>query len=93
MLADEEREDIKDRLDAVMESVLQTREERGYVPDRDEDKIAKILMKWEKSSYDEYQRLIESRQQFADPIKYQPTASRSETLKMFPQINRFRTQK
>jgi NADH:ubiquinone oxidoreductase subunit E len=75
-----------ERFDSIMESVLQLREERGYVPPRDEEKIAEILQKWEKSSVEEHKLLVESIQYFASTVRYQPAARNSNSLKQFPQI-------
>ena len=39
------------RFDSIMAAVMKKREDRGFnIPDRDEDKIAEILDKWEKSA-------------------------------------------
>ncbi len=47
------KEDIK-RFDSIMSAVLQRREDRGFdVPDRDEDKIAEIFAKWDRSAKEE----------------------------------------
>lgn len=71
-----------EKLDSMMESVLQLREERGYMPNRDEDKIAEILQKWEASSAEQHRLLIESQRQFTDKPKYQRAANQSDTLKI-----------
>lgn len=82
-----------ERFDSIMELVLQLRKERGSMPPRDETKIAEILQKWEKSAAEQHKLLLDSEQQFANPIKYQPAATRSDNLKMFPQMNKWRTPK
>lgn len=54
------KEDIE-RFDSIMAAVMQKREARGFdVPDRDENKIAEILEKWDRSTADEHARWIDS---------------------------------
>lgn len=83
------KSDVK-RLDSLMESVLQRRKERESTPERLEDKIYEILSNWEQSSAEQRRLLIESEGQFANPIRYQPAASRSENLKKFPKMSPWR---
>jgi hypothetical protein len=75
-----------ERLDSIMGSVLQLREERGYVPPRDEEKIAEILHKWNLSADEQHKLLVESKQQFAAKVRHQVAANKSEKLKEFPSI-------
>lgn len=86
-------ESDNERLDSIMDAVLQLREERGYPPPRDEDRIAEILQRCEKSAAEERQQLVESEQQFARPVRPQTSAVDSEGLKSFPQMDRWRGQK
>lgn len=54
------KKDIE-RLDSIMAAVMQKREARGFdLPDRDENKIAEILEKWERSTADEHARWADS---------------------------------
>lgn len=81
-----------ERMDSIMESVLQLREERGYMPTRDEDKIAEILQRAEKSASAEHQRLLDSELQFVSVNRHQIAVKNSDNLKSFPQVDRWRGQ-
>jgi hypothetical protein len=86
MLTEAERKELETKLDSIIKSVLQLREDRGYMPPRDEDKIAEILQRWDNSAAEEHRRLIESEEQFAVPVKKQLAARLSENLRKVPQI-------
>ena len=79
-----------DRFDSIMERILQRREERESIPDRNEDRIAEILYEAEKAAAEEHTNWIYSVEQFASSIKFQAAASDSDNSKEFPQIDRYR---
>lgn len=83
-------ESDKERLDQILERANQRIEEREFPADRDEDKIAEILHRAELAASEEHRLLVESKQDFAGPIRHQEKADRSETLTEFPQIDRWR---
>lgn len=78
-----------DRFDSIMNRTLQRREERVFLPDRNEDKIAEILYMAERRAEEEHARLIESTQQFAASVRFQSPANQSED-NGFPQMDRYR---
>lgn len=79
-----------ERFDSIMDRILRQREERGNIPDRDEDRISEILLRGERSAVDEHERWVESSQQFASIVKFQPAANDSDKGKEFPNLNRYR---
>lgn len=79
-----------ERFDSIMNHVIQKREGRDFLPDRNEDRIAEILYQSEKSAAEEYENWIGSKERFASPVKFQPAASGSDEGKGFPQIDRYR---
>ena len=79
-----------DRFDSIMDRITQRREERGFPPDRDEDKIAEILYKAERAAAEEHARLVESTQQFASAVRFQVPANEIDDGRGFPQIDRYR---
>jgi hypothetical protein len=78
------------RLDMIMEAVLNKREQRGYLPDRDEDKIADIIRRAEEAAEREHQLTVESRQDFASPVRRQEDVKNSENVKETSSIVRWK---
>lgn len=83
-------ESDNDRFDSIMSAVIQRRSERDVLPDRDEEKIAEILGGAERRAAQEHALWLQSKEQFASAVKFQPSASDSEEVKDFANIDRWR---
>lgn len=64
------RELDKARLDDIMNRITDSRLARGYIPDRDEDRIAEILLEGERKADEEARLLQESSYYFTIPSDY-----------------------
>lgn len=62
------------RLDTIFDGVFEKREQRGYLPDRDEDKIAEILFKADESARVQRELLLDSGYGFTSDVKFQERA-------------------
>lgn len=58
------------RLDVMMERITEVRLARGYLPDRDEDRIEEILREGKNRADEEARLLQESRYYFTVPADY-----------------------
>lgn len=81
-------ESDRERLDEMFDAVFNRRKERGYVPERNEERIAEILADWDRSAAEEHDLLMESKRNWT--VKAQPAASRSSNLKQYPTLNRWK---
>ena len=80
-----------ERLDSLMTSVLQKREDRGFmVPDRNEERIAEILSDAERRAAEQHAQLVEVKQQFASVVRFEESAIDSEATNSFPEFDSYR---
>lgn len=77
-----------ERFDSIFNKVLQTREERGYTPARDEELIAEIISNAKKVADESEARGLELKKRFRTSARFQAPASTSD--KELPQLSRYR---
>lgn len=78
------------RLDEIMERTMAAREQRGCIPDRDEDKIAEILFRAEESARREREALVEANYGFASNVRHQEPARNSDESTEFSSLSRWK---
>lgn len=78
------------RIEEIMLRITAVREKRGYIPDRDEDKIAEILQRGEDAARIQHELLVESSYGFASPVRIRDRAMDSEDPREFGSLSRWK---
>ena len=78
------------RLDEMFGRAQETRERRGYIPDRDEDKIAEILGRADEAARVQRELLVDSGYGFGSSVRFQEPVATSESTKEFETLSRWK---
>lgn len=77
------------RFEVIMDRVFATREQRGYIPNRDEDRIAEILEAGDDAARLQHDLLVDSN--YGSSVRSRDKISDSEDLRDFTSLSRWKS--